>query len=530
MIEKTSSSFGADYKLHEYIPYFQPQFNYETGVVIGAEVLARHVNPDGSIDGPNSFISLFEQNGFIYEMDKRIWEISCKNLSKWKAMGCPIESLSVNVSRKDLYHEDMPDYLKGLVAKYGISKKSLHLEITETAFSEDSDQLIKVLEGLRSDGFVIEMDDFGSGYSSLCFLKDLPVDILKMDSAFITSTDKSHRRGRIVTSIIQMAYAIDMQVIAEGVENKRQAEFLKSVGCLKMQGFYFGQPMDADRFADFLCNEAKYPENKEAKEIGVSGSLDFFDIDSQATLVFNSYVGGAAILSRGSNGKVAAIRINDKFFQLIGVGRKSYSSRQYDLVAGLSEETRQSFMDALDSTVSSGDEASCITCSKDIDGRGRDFWSYNKVRYLASKNDCQIFYLSLENVTEKVKLEDSNKQLIQTIEERDSIFMHAAEQVNMFFWKYDIRAKAIFPCFRCQMILGLPTRLDNYPESAIEMCIFPEGERYRQIIKKVDAGQDIDEIMLLTNEKLPFRVRYTVEKDENCKPTVAYATAIPVVS
>ena len=530
MVGKTSSSFEAVSELRDYIPYFQPQFNYETGVVIGAEVLARHINPDGSIDGPESFIASFEQSGFIYEMDKQIWDISCRNLSKWKAAGCPIESLSVNVSRKDLYHEDMPDYLKGLLAKYGLSKRSLHLEITETAFSEDSEQLIKVLEGLRSDGFVIEMDDFGSGYSSLCFLKDLPVDVLKMDSAFISSTDKSHRRGRIVTSIIQMAYAIDMQVIAEGVENKSQADFLKSVGCLKMQGFYFGHAMDADQFGDFLFNEAKYPDNNAKKEIGVSGSLDFFDIDSQATLVFNSYVGGAAILSRGTNGKVAAIRINDKFFQLIGVGRKAYAVRQYDLAAGLSEETRQAFIEALDKTVASGDEASCITCSKDIDGRGREFWSYNKIRFLASRNDCQIFYLSLEDVTEKIKLEDSNKQLIRTIEERDDIFMHAAEQVNMFFWKYDIAAKAIFPCFRCQMILGLPTRLDNYPESAIEMCIFPEGERYRQIIKKVDAGEDIDEIMLLTSEKLPFRVRYTVMKDDDGKPTVAYATAIPVVS
>ena len=530
MIGKTLSSFDAVSELHDFIPYFQPQFNYETGVVIGAEVLARHLNPDGSIDGPESFIASFEQSGFIYEMDKHIWEQSCRNLSRWKAAGCPIESISVNVSRKDLYHDDMPEYLKGLIAKYGISRKSLHLEITETAFSEDSEQLIRVLEGLRSDGFVIEMDDFGSGYSSLCFLKDLPVDVLKMDSAFITSTDKSHRRGRIVTSIIQMAYAIDMQVIAEGVENKSQADFLKSVGCLKMQGFYFGQPMDADRFGDFLLNEAKYPYNKEENEKGVPGSLDFFDIDSQATLVFNSYVGGAAILSRGLNGKVSAIRMNDKFFQLIGVGRKAYSVRQYDLAAGLSEETRQSFLEALDKTVSSGDESSCITCSKDIDGRGREFWSYNKIRFLASRNGCQIFYISFEDVTEKVKLEDSNKQLLQTIQERDDVFMHAAEQVNMFFWKYDIRAKAIFPCFRCQMILGLPSRLDNYPESAIEMCIFPEGERYRQIIKKVDAGEDIDEIMLLTSEKLPFRVRYTVEKDEDGKPTVAYATAIPVVS
>ncbi|MBR5668988.1 MAG: hypothetical protein IKX15_05180, partial [Spirochaetales bacterium] len=271
-------------------------------------------------------------------------------------------------------------------------------------------------------------------------------------------------------------------------------------------------------------------EGEKVQEKEVAGSLDFFDIDSQATLIFNSYVGGAAILSRGTNGKVAAIRINDKFFEVIGVGRDGYSSRQYDLAGGLSEKTAKDFIEALDKTVSSGDESSCITCSKNIDGNGRDFWSYNKIRFLARKRECQLFYMSIEDITDKVKLLESNKQLMKTLEERNDIFMHAAEQVNMYFWKYDIEAKAIFPCFRCQMVLGVPERMDNYPESAIEMCIFPEGKRYRQIMKKVDAGQDIDEIMLLTSEKLPFRVRYTVVKDENGKPACAYATAIPIGS
>ena len=138
------------------------------------------------------------------------------------------------------------------------------------------------------------------------------------------------------------------------------------------------------------------------------------------------------ILSRGSNGKVAAIRINDKFFEVIGVTREVYSGRQYDLAAGLSEKTAKDFIEALDKTVSSGDEASCFTCSKDIDGNGREFWSYNKIRFLARKHECQLFYMSIEDITDKVRLLESNKQLMKSIKERDDIFMHAAEQVNMF--------------------------------------------------------------------------------------------------
>ena len=516
-------------ELKSFVPYFQPQFNYETGELIGAEVLVRRIMPDGSVLGPDAFIDEFERSGFIYEMDKHVWEQACIFLSGWIGKGYPIRRLSVNVSRMDFNHEEMPKFLRKLLAKYGLSSEKLHLEVTETAFSEDSGRIISVLEGLRSEGFVVEMDDFGSGYSSLCLLKDMPVDVLKMDSGFLSSTDKSHRGGRIITSIIQMAHAIDMQVIAEGVETRSQADFLKSVGCLRMQGYYFTCPMDAESFEQLL-KSMPAAEGEKVQEKEIAGSLDFFDIESQATLIFNSYVGGAAILSRGSNGKVAAIRINDKYFEVIGVGREVYSGRQYDLSGGLSEKTAKEFIEALDKTVSSGDEASCITCSKNIDGNGRDFWSYNKIRFLARKHECQLFYMSIEDITDKVKLLESNKQLMKTIKERDDVFMHAAEQVNMFFWKYDIEAKAIFPCFRCQMVLGVPERMDNYPESAIEMCIFPEGERYRQIMKKVDAGQDIDEIMLLSSEKLPFRVRYTVVKGENGKPVYAYATAIPIGS
>ncbi|MBP5553059.1 MAG: EAL domain-containing protein [Spirochaetales bacterium] len=529
-MSRIRSSIDSSPELQSFVPFFQPQYDYETGKIIGAEVLARHIRRDGEIEGPSAFIQTFEKNGFIYEMDRHIWDQACMHLSRWKQSDYPIGCLSVNVSRLDLYHDDMADYLKGLFDKYGLERDSIHLEITETAFSENPEQLIRVLEMLRTEGFIIEMDDFGSGYSSLCLLKDMPVEVLKMDSGFLSATDRSHRSGSIITSIIQMAHAIDMHVIAEGVETKSQADFLKSVGCLKMQGYYFCRPMDAVTLEALLEKEAGQPYGGEEKEREVPNVIDFFDIDSQSTLVFNSYVGGAAILSRGSNGKVAAIRINDKFFEIIGVGREDYAKRQYDLVSGMTEETASDFIRALDNSARSGEETSCMTCCPDIDGTGREFWGYNKIRFLARKRECRLFYLSIEDVTDKVRLLESNRQLMKSIEDREDIFMHAAEQVNMFFWKYNIAEKAIYPCFRCQMVLGLPQRLNNYPESAIEMCIFPEGDRYREVMSKVDSGEDIDEIMLLTSERLPFRVRYTVERDSEGNPTVAYATAIPVVS
>ena len=508
-----------------FVPYFQPQINYETGAMTGAEVLVRWITDDGQVVLPGQFVPQFEKNGFIYEMDRYIWDSACAYLAAWRKEGLGIPTLSVNVSRRDFYHEELAGVLEETVRRHGLAPSDIHIEVTESAFSEDPDQFFDILVTLREKGFSIEMDDFGSGYSSLCTLKDIPVDIIKLDSAFLSRDDRYRRCGKIVTSVVRMAHAIDMPVIAEGVEKRSQADFLKTVGCRFMQGFLFARPMDAESFGNLLRKGSyrmeKLPEDND------NGQLDFFDINSQSTLIFNSYVGGAAILSRDSDGKVSALRMNDKFFEMMDVDRNTYAARQYDICKGLSRETVGEFLNALNESERTGEETSCITCSVNIDGKGRDFWSFNRLKFLARKVQSSIFYMSIEDITDKVALLFRNRKLMAEIQEREELFKRAAEQIDLYFWKYDINTKKMYPCFRCQKNLGLPEEVADYPASLTGMCIFPEDYQYRRIMERVDKGEEVDVTLPLTAARIPYRIRYKIERDEQGRPAFAYGTAIP---
>lgn len=509
-----------------FVPYFQPQFNYDEGTMNGAEVLVRWIKEDGQILLPGKFIPEFEKTGFIYEMDRYVWDSSCACLASWRKQDLRLPYISVNVSRRDFYHEDLVEALEATLQRHGLTTSDIHLEVTESAFAEDVEQFMAVLLELKEKGFTIEMDDFGSGYSSLGTLKDMPVDIIKLDSAFLSKDDRYRRCGKIITSVVRMAHAIDMPVIAEGVETRSQADFLKTVGCRFMQGLWFARPMDAESFTSLLLSGAykleKLPEPQE------SGIMDFFDINSQSTLIFNSYVGGAAILSRDADGKISALRMNDRFFEMIGVDRKDYAWRQYDIAKGLSRETVVGFLNAVEESERTGEEQSCITCSENIDGNGRELWSYNKLRFLSRKVQSSIFYMSLEDVTDKVELLVRNRQLMAEIKEREELFRHAAEQIDLYFWRYDIRTKEMHPCFRCQQNLGLPELVADYPASLTGMCIFPEDYQYRMIMQRLDRGEEVDVTLPLTADRIPYRIRYSIENGDDGKPLYAYGTAIPV--
>ncbi|MBP5163393.1 MAG: EAL domain-containing protein [Spirochaetales bacterium] len=508
-----------------FVPFFQPQYNFETGAMIGAEVLVRWIMDDGEIVPPGEFVPEFEQNGFIYAMDKAIWDKACECLAAWRREGIRIPNISVNVSRVDFYHEDLVSKLDSTIRKHGLVPSDMHLEVTESAFAEDAVQFIEVLEKLREMGFLIEMDDFGSGYSSLCTLKDMPVDVIKMDSDFLSSDDRYKRCGKIVTAVVRLAHAIDIPVIAEGVETKSQSDFLKTVGCRFMQGFLFARPMDAGSFEKLLRSGTNafdaLPSDKD------SGALDFFDINSQSTLIFNSYVGGAAILSLDSDGKISVLRMNDRFLDLLGLEMKRFAYRQYDLAKALTKETADEFLKAMAESERTGKETSCVTCSEDVDGKGRVFWGFNRLRFLTRKVQSSIFYLSMEDITDRIRLKENNMRLLAEIKDREDLFKHAAEQIDLFFWKYDIRTKEMHPCFRCQSVLGLPRLVRNYPESVLGMCIFPEGQQYKEIMERVDRGESIDAVLPLTKDRIPYRVRYDIQKDEEGRPAFAYGTAIP---
>lgn len=236
----------------EFTLYIQPKYDIEKGIIIGAEALVRWISQKNGFISPGDFIPVFENNGFVYEVDKFIWEESCRYLRKWLDEGREVHPISVNVSRIDLYDPKLVQHLVNLREKYQLPSQYLELEITESAYTEDPEQIITITRQLREAGFVILMDDFGTGYSSLNMLKDIQIDVLKLDMGFLKSSDHSAKGGNILTAILKMAESLKMQAIAEGVETKEQVEFLKSIGCKYVQGFYYSKPLPVDEFEKLI--------------------------------------------------------------------------------------------------------------------------------------------------------------------------------------------------------------------------------------------------------------------------------------
>ena len=231
------------------IPYLQPQYAAD-GRLEGGEVLVRWNHPVEGLLSPFRFIPIFEKNGLIATIDAFIWEEACKILNGWakRKDGHEALNLSINISPKDFYFLDIYQVITGLVEKYDISPHRLHLEITESSVMNNAAEHIKQINSLREYGFTVEMDDFGSGYSSLNMLKDMPVDILKIDMVFLGKTADFRKSKIILNSIVNMANNLEMPQITEGVETREQFDMLKSMGCKLFQGYFFSKPVPLDEF------------------------------------------------------------------------------------------------------------------------------------------------------------------------------------------------------------------------------------------------------------------------------------------
>lgn len=228
--------------------WYQPQMDYEVGKISGAEALCRWNHCELGWISPGVFIPILEDAGFIFDLDSFVWQRVCQDLKRWNDEGRH-RSASVNLSRQDIREDrNIPEHFRKLIKKYGISPDQLRIEITETAYAEHPEFLIETTVQLRKLGFQVEMDDFGSGYSSLHMLKEVPVDRIKMDLHFLTKTGDMEKSRTIITYVIRMISALGMKLIAEGVETSEQADFLKEKGCTEMQGYYFYKPMPVEEF------------------------------------------------------------------------------------------------------------------------------------------------------------------------------------------------------------------------------------------------------------------------------------------
>ena len=335
--------------------FLQPKCNIRTGKIVGAEALARWRHPERGIVAPGEFIPLIERNGLVRSLDLRVWEKTAAWIRGLIDEGVQPVPVSVNVSRADIYLVDVAAELHALVERYGIEPSLIEVEITESAYSERPDRIVAAFDELAERGFTVLMDDFGSGYSSLNMLKDINVDVLKIDMRFL---DRDDRRSKdIMESVIRMARWLDLPVIAEGVETREQVNFLLDVGCSYAQGYYYARPMEAAAFEALLTDGSKVQHEQCALQDARRPILDFRDLLHENTIsdrMLSSIIGSVALYSY-ADGDLRLIRGNEAYRRLIATLGEGVNGAEEggSLLPFVHDEDRDALVAAAEETVRS---------------------------------------------------------------------------------------------------------------------------------------------------------------------------------
>ncbi|MGN0649381.1 MAG: EAL domain-containing protein [Oscillospiraceae bacterium] len=239
----------------EFKVFYQPKVSVETGRVVGAEALVRWIRPDGEMIPPGKFVPLFEENGFIADMDFAIYRRAIADIKRWMRCGYDVPLISLNVSRHHLKDDSFPKKLNSLVDALGVPHEKIELEITESMLAENLNTLVEIMKELKSTGFRISVDDFGSGYSSLNLITLLPFDTLKIDGGFFLRNKLTEKNKTVISSVVKLAKSLNLETVSEGVETDEQVEFLRELGCDMIQGYYFYRPMPMSDFEAIISGK-----------------------------------------------------------------------------------------------------------------------------------------------------------------------------------------------------------------------------------------------------------------------------------
>lgn len=387
----------------EFVVYLQPKYSLMHRTISGSEALVRWRHPRQGMISPGEFIPVFEKNGFIVRLDHYMWERVCQIIHRWLTKGYPVLPVSVNVSRISLYHPRIVEDLVALVEKYQIPIALLQLEITESAYMSNPEMMKSIIKQLRKRGFTILMDDFGSGYSSLNTLKDIDVDILKIDMAFLSRDIQNTKSEKILASITRMAGWLGMPVVVEGVETRERVEFLMSIGCGYVQGYYFARPMPVSDFEKTM--------NREGHQSGPSVTHTKTDVpelemlwstETEMGLLLRSIPVPYAILER-AHGMVDTLRMNNAYLQVFGSDQTPltvFGPVEYDKLSEAVEE-------ALGADGEANCECSCVT------EKGNVQYYHIHLKLIQKESENQIFGATFTDVTSERKIERELKTILK---------------------------------------------------------------------------------------------------------------------
>ena len=526
MTEQELVSYFFDAVNYGYIyNVYQPKMNHSTGRMIGAEALMRMKHPLYGVQMPSDFIPVFEKNDMVFSADLVVCENVCKFLRKCLDEGVPVVPISVNMSRYDVYNHDYVEQVECIRKEYDIPVEYIHIEITETSAIGGMELMTDVIDKFHELGYKVEMDDFGSGYSSLNVLKDLDVDVIKLDMNFL-SGDIGGRGGAIISSVIQMTKWLNTPVVAEGVETNEQADYMKSIGCNYIQGYLYSMPIGEEEFKEKLKKLDHEPVVATNELMHSIKSGRFWDPQSVETLLFNHMAGPAAIFTFKDK-KIEFVRVNEKYIREIGMNLTAKEMLGLDLLDSMDEFNGKKLIDALNKAIITEEEVSCevwcTVCSK-ICGEEKVLIR-SELRMIGRAGDQYLFYAMVRNIT-------AERRKFEALADSEKKFRMASENNNTYAWEYEISTKKMRPCLRCMRDLGVPAVVENYPQPVFDSGLFPMDyydmymDWHRQLAKGVDH---LEGIIPLTAERIPFRVKYTTEFDENGRPLKAYGSATLVV-
>ena len=397
----------------EFVIYLQPVYSVTEGCPIGAEALVRWQHPTRGFLTPDKFIPIFEKNRFITKLDAYVREEACRYLSERKRLGKVIVPISVNVSRLNIYTSNFCGQLVALLDKYELDHKYIKIEITESSYTDTPQRMVSLINCLHSNGFAVLMDDFGSGYSSLNMLKDIDVDILKIDRNFINGIESSERGSSVLGSIVRLAKWLNIPVVAEGVENAAQLDYLTGLGCDCIQGYYFSPPVPLERFSEILDTMVFSGIGKES-----SVMLDRMDFERTwksshtADLIMNSMVGAMGVYEL-AGGRLELLRVNDGYYDLTGTTPEDFRVMGKDILPFIHEEDRYRLLSVCDAAIESHKAESLNIRRKSKVSDDEYIWLALKVRHIGDISDRSIFYFSLDDLSAQMRLEheESLKQL-----------------------------------------------------------------------------------------------------------------------
>ena len=464
--------------------FLQPKCNIRTGKIVGAEALARWRHPERGIVAPGEFIPLIERNGLVRSLDLRVWEKTAAWIRGLIDEGVQPVPVSVNVSRADIYLVDVAAELHALVERYGIEPSLIEVEITESAYSERPDRIVAAFDELAERGFTVLMDDFGSGYSSLNMLKDINVDVLKIDMRFL---DRDDRRSKdIMESVIRMARWLDLPVIAEGVETREQVNFLLDVGCSYAQGYYYARPMEAAAFEALLTDGSKVQHEQCALQDTRRPILDFRDLLHENTIsdrMLSSIIGSVALYSY-ADGDLRLIRGNEAYRRLIATLGEGVNGAEEggSLLPFVHDEDRDALVAAAEETVRSCPDDGVEVVVRRM-GTNGCHWHKMRLFHLNTTNGSATVYGSVTDVTERM-------EYMEALRKSEQRFEMTLEASGTVVFELDIPTRTARYSEFLQQAFGLAETVANAPEGFIEQGTVAEEsiEDFRAIYRDLYAG------------------------------------------